>query len=44
MNYIIKSSKFHYLYQHLGLYFTCLLADATKQMAYLVKAPEQIQV
>lgn len=34
MNYIIKSSKFHYLYQHLGLYFTCLLADTAKHVAH----------
>lgn len=44
INYIIKSSKFHYLYKHLGLYFTCLLADAAKQMAQPVRAPGNIQM
>lgn len=35
MKYIIKNiNEIHYLYQHLGLYFTCVLADAAKQMAH----------
>lgn len=29
--YIIKNNTFHHLYQHLELYFPCLLADAAKQ-------------